>query len=107
VRRSFGLTCLSQSGFAGCTGREQSRFLPQSLRIGGQPFFQRSGLFETTTLYGHAHLPVQVGGSATGVLITDKAWDVFGDRLNVRRDRHQRESYLLFRECNLLRMAKS
>jgi hypothetical protein len=49
--------------------RKQFDFLTQALRLFGKAFCKGLGLFETASLHGAA--PSLLGGSATGVLITD------------------------------------
>jgi hypothetical protein len=52
--------------------RKQLRLFAQTLCFGGKARFQGLGLFETATLL-HALLPsARGGGSAPGVLITDR-----------------------------------
>jgi hypothetical protein len=85
--RSHSLTCAPVSAcraflsVASRTARwKQFGFLAQSFRLFGKTVFKGFDLFETASLLLHGAAPLLVlGGSATGVLITDKSHGPGGD----------------------------
>jgi hypothetical protein len=85
MRAGFALPGLADRGFANGTRWKQRSFFAQALRLFGETFFERVGLRETAALllHGAAPIPLEEGGSATGVLITDDCHGPGGDGLSV------------------------
>jgi hypothetical protein len=71
VRGGFSLTSSSDKPFALDAVRGASRLFSQALSFVGQVLILGCGLFERAALL-HGGSSVGEGGSATGVLITDK-----------------------------------
>jgi hypothetical protein len=66
------LNGFSFDGITETSMRKHLRLFAQTLCFGGKPRFQGLGLFKTATLLHALLLSVAGGGSALGVLITDR-----------------------------------
>jgi hypothetical protein len=73
MRSGLRLPSLPEHRVADRARCKQSGFLAQSFRLFGEAFFKGFDLLETASLLLHGAAPLLgLGGSATGVLITDK-----------------------------------
>ena len=80
MRSGLSLPSLSEHRVAHRARLEQPGFRAQSFRLVGQAFFKGFDLFDAASLLLHGAAPLLgLGGSATGVLITDKCHGPGGD----------------------------
>ena len=80
MRSGLRLPSLPERRVAHRARWKQFGFLAQSFRLFGETVFKGFDLFETASLLVHGAAPLLVlGGSATGVLITDKSHGPGGD----------------------------